>query len=225
VRCQIYHLVGRVGRLISGILKRLDLPTHGLSSVTSCTAAPGTGRDPVHEPEIARSQRVVVCPAAHPGILMPALSRPLLRHRPAQVSIFAPHGGWVYAPRAWVLVARAEHSRISDPAGHGHQGGDRRVRPPRADPRAGAVGCVLFPARLGTAEVYELDRPAAGGLGGVSDRPGFVSAASRPPGTSRIRLRSAFHRAIATTWREGLAPPSIPRVSRPTSASVAHHRR
>jgi len=81
------------------------------------------------------------------------------------------------------------------------------------------------PPGWGLAEVYELDRPAAGGLGGVSDHPGFVSAASRPPGTSRIRLRSAFHRAIATTWREGLAPPSIPRVSRPTSASVAHHRR
>lgn len=81
------------GRLIPGVLKRLDLPTHGLSSVAPSTVGPGTGRDPVREPGIARSQRVVVCPAAYPGILMPALSRPLLRHRPAQVSIFAHHGG------------------------------------------------------------------------------------------------------------------------------------
>lgn len=34
------------------------------------------------------------------------------------------------------------------------------------------------PGWLGTAGVHELDRPAAGGLGAVSDRPGFVSAAA-----------------------------------------------
>ena len=53
----------------------------------------------------------------------------------------------------------------------------------------------------------------------VPNRPGFVSAASRPARRLPDQTALSSHPAAATAWRGGLAPPSIPSASRRTSAS------
>jgi len=53
----------------------------------------------------------------------------------------------------------------------------------------------------------------------VPDRPGFVSAASRPPRRLPEQTALSSHPAAATARRGGLAPPSIPSASRRTGAS------
>ena len=53
----------------------------------------------------------------------------------------------------------------------------------------------------------------------VPNRPGFVSAASRPARRLPDQTALSSHPAAATAWRGGLAPPSIPSASRRTGAS------
>ena len=53
----------------------------------------------------------------------------------------------------------------------------------------------------------------------VLARPGFVSAASRPPRHLPDQAALSFHQAAATAQREGLPPPSTLSASRRTSAS------